>query len=109
LLFGDGVEPDCWAALGLYKQAAEVVAEQQQRNPQIPLLQLPPSARLSHYTKTEHREQQNAAGQQEDVMQYWEVQAKNDDPVASYELAKLIEQQQQQQQQQNASDEATKR
>ncbi|OEH79541.1 60s ribosomal protein [Cyclospora cayetanensis] len=109
LLFGDGVQPDCWAALSLYKQVAETVGEQQLRNPLIPLLPLPPSVRFSEHTKTERREQQNAQRQQDDVLQYWEAQAKNDDPVASYELAKLLEQQQQQEQQQSPADDARKR
>ncbi|CDJ57556.1 hypothetical protein, conserved [Eimeria maxima] len=104
--------------LGGLPQAALEVSEQQMRNPQFPLLQLPPSARLSAATKREYREQQTAARQQEDVMQYWEGQAKNDDPVACFELAKLMEQQQQQQQQPqqqqqqqqpNAEEEAKKR
>ncbi|XP_026190034.1 protein sel-1 homolog 1 [Cyclospora cayetanensis] len=91
------------------QQVAETVGEQQLRNPLIPLLPLPPSVRFSEHTKTERREQQNAQRQQDDVLQYWEAQAKNDDPVASYELAKLLEQQQQQEQQQSPADDARKR
>ena len=45
------------------------------------------------------------------MLQYWEAQAKNDDPVASYELAKLLEQKQQQEEENRhgPADEATKK
>ncbi|KAL8274232.1 hypothetical protein Esti_001821 [Eimeria stiedai] len=96
LLYGDGLQADCWAALGLYKQAAAAAAEQQQQHPLVPLLALPPSARLSPLTRTEMRQERNAQRQQRDPLKaemYFTKAALQEHPEAFYFLGEIRQQQ----------------
>ncbi|KAL8425785.1 hypothetical protein Efla_004137 [Eimeria flavescens] len=96
LLYGDGLQADCWAALGLYKQAAAATAEQQAQQPLLPLLPLPSSARLSANSKTERREQHNAQRQQRDTVKaemFLAQSALQEHPEAFFFLGEIRQQQ----------------
>ncbi|PFH34315.1 Sel1 repeat-containing protein [Besnoitia besnoiti] len=99
-LYGDGVAADCETALRYYKFAAERTVQflaPGQDDGSAALFPPPPlgdSDRLTEQTDAQWRELQTVQTQQKEILQYWEHQAKDGNPMAQYELAKLREQQQ---------------
>ncbi|PHJ24877.1 sel1 repeat-containing protein [Cystoisospora suis] len=94
-LHGDGIPADCEAALRYYKFAAEravqlLTSSGQAYGPPVPLGD---GDRLTDATDAQWKDLQDFQRQQKDVMQYWEQQAKDGNPMAQYEFAKLQEQQ----------------
>ncbi|CBZ55273.1 conserved hypothetical protein [Neospora caninum Liverpool] len=100
-LHGDGVAADCETALRYYKFAAERAVQLLAPPPPegedsggfVPPPPLGEGDRLTDQTIAQWRELQTVHTQQKEILQYWEQQAKDGNPMAQYELAKLREQQ----------------
>ncbi|KFG66151.1 Sel1 repeat-containing protein [Toxoplasma gondii RUB] len=99
-LHGDGVVADCEAALRYYKFAAERAVQFLAPSPaegEVDTSGPPPPLgegdRLTEQTTAQWRELQTVQTQQKEILQYWEQHAKDGNPMAQYELAKLREQQ----------------